>query len=231
MFFQLSSGLSDPIVCTKGTLKRIHEHIAEIERALPGIAEIYNGKKRWCHFKVETAIDSLRDKEACSIVAEHNNFCHWLYGRFAVWSAHPAKYGETITQEKAEEFWFAIEHEFGIKSHRWTANYYEERMNAIYEAMRGRENDDGLIFDGKPLSPEQADAVINMFCFLDTHDIRLSVPKGRDELYRSDSYAWSAVCGAIHEQDVLDHYRTCRKKGCRKDLFDNVGDIYGLASS
>ena len=53
---------------------------------------------------------------------------------------------------------------------------------------------------------------------LDSHDVRLDVPKGLDRLAASDDggYWWCSKCGAV----TLEHAEQCEKKNCpvREDL-------------
>ena len=88
-----------------------------------------------------------------------------------------------------------------------------EKMNHLYEVMRGRP-DDGVSFDETPLTERQAAQVINIFStYLDEHDMRLDVPRGHDYLASSydGGYDWCEKCGcAVHPDDI----GSCEKKKC-----------------
>lgn len=228
VFFQLSTGLSEAIPCPPGTLARIRKHVADVERRLGIKTETYNGEVRWCSFAMKKAVKALSDEEACKVAEDHNSFNMWLYHRFASWSKNPPKPpAERITPKQAKAFWYAIKTHIHVPAERWTADYYEARMEEIYEALRGRDNGAGISFDARPLSAKQADSVISLFSVeLDHHDIRLAVPVGHDRLLRSEEYAWSSVCGAIAYDEVTEHARTCKKRGCSKDLRENHDELF-----
>ena len=95
---------------------------------------------------------------------------------------------------------------------RWTDDYFRDRMEHLYEVMRGRESE-GVTFDAKPLTEKQAASIIRIFDqFLDPCDLRLDVPNGRDYLASSSDggYDWCEKCGPMVWDDVGD----CRKRGC-----------------
>lgn len=211
VFFDFSSGLAGSLTAPKGTLKAIIDHVKWVESELGYETEQYKDNPK--HWKSTTPKKGVKDDHFHEVAEEHNNYVRYLYKNFSEWSKNPPIDGETITPEDAKKFWHGLQI-IHVPLERWTAEYYKNRMNAIYEAMRGRECE-GMTFDAKkPLSIEQANAVIHLFDqYLDAHDIRLEVPKGYDSLYCSDDYAWCEKCGAIHWDDVEYEIRSCRKKG------------------
>lgn len=206
-FFSMASGLSKSIRVPKGTLKRITEHIAHIEKVLklqqcPTYGYWTREDDHWKNFP------DIDDKVLCQEVGEHNEFVRWIYRLFAEWKEVKKDY-ETISPKQAKGFWHGLEM-LTVAPERWTADYYEARMQAVYEALRGRGGEpgaEGMSIDAEPLTVAQADSVIVIFSqFLDTHDIRLSVCDGRDDLTRSDNYRWcdKKCFTAIHEDDVIE---------------------------
>lgn len=211
VIFSFAVSVAKPMHVPAGTVERIETHIRETEASLGFKREKYlDNPERWVSHTVGADID---DEIACQIVSDHNNFSFWLWRQLAKWSKEKPK-GETeiLTVEKSAEL-FPFLGQLHLSPERWTADFYQEEMDTLYEVMRGRPTN-GISFDAKALTPEQADAVTTLFSsYLDTHDIRLSVPKGRDALARSDDggYDWCEKCGcAIHPDDVGD----CRKRGC-----------------
>jgi len=130
--------------------------------------------------------------------------------------------GEAISPDDARQFWHGLQI-IDVPLERWTAEYYENRMEAVYDTMRGRDSE-GMCFDAKPLTEKQAAAVIRLFDqYIDAHDLRLEVPEGCDSLYPSDEYAWCDICGAVRWEDVDEKSRYCRiKGGC--SIRENYGD-------
>lgn len=216
-YFTFAVGLSKPLRAPVGTLASIHEHIAEVEQKLKLKREKYKDNPvRWEYFGRFKNAD-VDNKTLCAEVEKHNRWVRWLYDRMAHWQKNPVKgkKGEAITVKAAEEFWHALEF-LTVPIERWDEEYYRARMEHAYEVMRGRKSE-GEKFDAKILTPKQAGAVILLFSqWLDTHDIRLDVPNGLDELRASwdGGYSWSMTCGAIAEEDEDDHARKCRKKDC-----------------
>jgi hypothetical protein len=212
VFFSFSAGLSQPLFAPKGTLHSIMEYVAHIESTLKLTSEKYgDNPAHWT--RQSKRFDGIDDKTLCREVSAHNAWVRTLYRQFSDWSKNPVRGGEKITPQAAQKFWHALER-LDVPVSRWTDDYFRERMESIYEAMRGRESD-GATFDAKPLSPEQANAVLNLFSFLDVGDIRLEVPVGCDYLASSaeGEYSWCEKCGAIAEDEVAHRSRFCRKPG------------------
>ena len=210
VFFSMSTGLSSPITVPKGTLERILERVHFTEEALGFETEQYkDNPKYWRNTKEPKA--GVSDESFCAIAERHNEFVRELYVKFAECSEKPAADGEVITPEEASKFWYGLAI-IVVPSHRWTDEYYQARMEALYEVMRGRESE-GIVPDAKPLTPKQAAAVIRLFEeFLDPGDIRLDVPLGMDYLASSadGGYYWCEKCGAVTEE----HAAACRKRKC-----------------
>ena len=140
-----------------------------------------------------------------------------MYKRLAEWSAHPVTRGETLTVEQSAGFWFGFT-QLRIPPERWTADYYRERMEVLYEVMRGRPVEERITLGAQKLTPKQADAVIRLFAeFLDTDDLRLAVPYGYDHLASGadGEYDWCSTCG--RSMEPLD-VRSCRRKTCELRL-------------
>jgi hypothetical protein len=224
VFFSMSSGLSKSIKVPKGTLKNILDHVHWVESRLGYETDQYrNNPKQW---KTTKPKEGVSDKVYCETAEEHNSYVRWLYEKFSAWSEDPPKECETITPKDAKKFWHGLQL-IAVPLGRWTEEYYKARMDAIYESLRGRPSE-GMNFDSKALTIEQANAVVCLFDqYLDAHDIRLEVPKGYDALYSSDDYAWCEKCGAIHWDDVEQEMKRCRKRGgcpLKRDYADYFKD-------
>jgi hypothetical protein len=221
VYFTFAAGLSAPLTCPKGTLAKIQQHVRETEEVLRLKTTKYlDNPPHWDHFAWREVVPELDDKVLCGAVSEHNAWVHRIYGKFAKWSATPpGGETETITPEQAQTFWHGLE-ELTVEPERWTADYYRERMNAMYDVLRGRETE-GTTLGADPLTAEQADAVIGLVSvYLDTHDIRLSVCKGEDHLTDSDGYMWCSRCGAINSDDAIqtDDNELCPY--CNNDFYE-----------
>jgi len=215
-YFSFAAGLEKPIWVEKGAIQRMLDHVAEIEKALNLTREKYlDNPEHWT--RESKKFVGIDDDKLCAVVSRHNRYIRAFYDQLAECSKKGKRPNtERLTPKKAQEFWHALD-ELHVEPGRWSADYYREEMERIYEVMRGRETD-GVSFNAKkPLTPEQADAVICLFSeFLDSHDIRLAVPVGHDRLASSydGEYDWSSTCGAIDSDEFEHHGSTCRKKDC-----------------
>lgn len=208
VFFSFSSGLAAPLWAPKGTKAAIKEHIKEVERILRLKRTKYRDNPvHWDSFSRD--FSQISDELLCQTISEHNRWVRGYYHNFGKWSKEPVKDGEIITPKDAEKFWFGFEM-FHVPPERWTADYYREQMEVCYRVMRGHPTQ-GITFETKALTPKQAGAVIWLFAdFLDTHDIRLEVPNGRDHLATSNEYDWCQKCGPMDPDDAAG----CRKRKC-----------------
>lgn len=210
VFFGMSNGLSKPIRAPRGTLQEIRDHVAHVEAEL-GItwSKYQDNPEHWNPMSQWASVD---DEVLCREAERHNRYVRWLYDRLEEWDEKSPADGEEITPEQAAEFWRGLEL-IDVPLERWTSEYYCDRMQALYEVMRGREAE-GMTFDAKPLSVKQAAAVIRIFDqYLDAHDMQLDVPRGHDYLASSvdGGYEWCDKCGApIHPDEECRHQRAER---------------------
>jgi hypothetical protein len=214
-FFSMSSGFSKPIRVPAGSKDAIMQHIEEVESILGLKRSKYKSNAtHWDFFDARTraGFPDVEDEILCKTVLDHNDWVRRWYKDFAEWAKKPpVGKTETITPKQAVKFWFGFQM-LSVQPNRWTGDYYRDRMDHLYEVMRGRENQ-GVSFDEKALTPRQAAQVINIFSeYLDTNDLRLDVPNGRDELASSydGGYTWCEKCGAVAEGD--EDY--CKKRKC-----------------
>lgn len=211
VFFAFSAGLAKPIHAPKGTLASILAHVEEVEETL-GLkrTQFKNNPVHWDSFDpaYRAGFPDIEDKILCDTARRHNDWVRRLYANIERWAEAPVADGEEITPEAAAGFWHALQL-LTVRPERWTADYYRNRMEHLYEVMRGQPSE-GVFFDEEPLTPRQAGAVIRIFEFLDKDDLRLDVPKDCDRLASSydGEYEWCERCGAV-ENDY-----PCDQKGC-----------------
>ncbi len=236
VFFSFSMGFNRNLHCPKGTLAAIRAHIAEVEEILdlkvvpPGEGNIRAyGRScggHWDSFDpaYRAGWPDVEDELLCETIREHNEWVRWMYDRTAEWAkAEATPDGDTITPEIGATFWHALSM-LEVPVNRWTGDYYRNRMEHLYEVMRGRESA-GVKFDAKALTPEQASSVIRLFeNFLDPDDLRLECPVGHDYLASSSDggYTWCSKHGAIAEEDLDAHARLRCELG--KELRDEHRD-------
>lgn len=209
VFFDFSVGLSSPLRVPKGTLDSILAHVRRVENTFGLETTQYRDNPP--HWKSTSPSKKVTDEIYSSVAGEHNAWVRDLYRKFGEWSKSPVVGGEELTPEKAKAFWHALT-SIEVPPERWTDDHYRDRMEHLYEVMRGRESE-GVTFDAKALTAKQAAAVILIFDqFLDPGDLRLDVPNGRDYLASSSDggYDWCEKCGPMVWDDVGD----CRKRGC-----------------
>lgn len=220
-FFDFTTGLKQPMVVPAGFLKSCLEHVQSVEEALGfEVTQYLENPKYW---KSTTPKEGVSNKTLCTVAESHNRWVRWLYHDLEKWCGEKpsSEKTETLTPEDAQTFWHGLR-QITVPPERWTTDYYRERMNTLYEVMRGRETD-GIDFDEDALTEQQAANVIRLFSeFLDPGDLRLDVPKGHDALYSSDNgeYDWCPEEGAIHEDDTREHGWSCSDENC------SIGSTY-----
>ena len=216
VYFSMSSGLSKSLSVPEGTLKEIMSRIRFTEFSLGFVTEQYkDNPNRWLNTEPK---DGVSDDLFCEVAENHNDHVRRLYDLFAECEKNPVEGGEVITPEDAREFWHGLQI-IDVPPHRWTRDYYVERMRAFYEVMRDGKSE-GMTFDAEALSPVQADGVINLFAsLLDRFDVDLAVPRDRDYLAARDDggYEWCDKCGAVIYEDAL---RCCTENCPLKEEFE-----------
>lgn len=210
VLFDFATGLERPVIAPVGTLARIREHVAHVEKALGLRSERYlENPAHWTRESLRC--EGVDDAVLCREARAHNEWVLQLFRDFGRWHAEPAPTpSETITNEDAQTFWHALAR-IEVPRERWTETYYVEEMGDLYEVLRGRPTG-GVSSDVRPLSAEQAGAVIRLIePYVGVGDPRLEVPKGHDHLATSDDYVWCSTCG---RGAYPDDARRCRRRGC-----------------
>lgn len=216
VFFSFSTGLAGPMQVPRGTKARIMAHVEEVERTLGLKRTKYEDNPvHWDSFDpaYREGFPDVADDLLCRTVQRHNRFVRRLYEDLATWGQTPPADSETLTEAEAAEFWHGLA-ELSVAQDRWTREYFVDRMEHLYDVMRGRESE-GVSFDAKPLTPAQAAAVVRIFDrYLDKHDMRLDVPHACDHLASSydGGYDW---CGTCFRAMIFDDaIATCRRRKC-----------------
>lgn len=207
-YFMFAAGITQTLKVPVGTKDRINSHIEWVESELNIEREKYLDNP--VHWKYSNYKD-IPDKTLCEVAEKHNKWVRDLYESFAHWSKTPPDNFEEVTNEDFQQYLPALTI-IDVSSERWTGEYYTARMEALYEAMRGREAE-GMSFDSKALTTKQASAVILLFSqYLDNDDRRLEVPNGHDYLASSydGGYYWCEKCGAT----TYDDAEVCNKRKC-----------------
>jgi hypothetical protein len=191
--FMLSWGLSAPLTVPKGTKQRLLDHVAGVERLL-NLKRVASTQRyrsegdtkangpdypdRWDYFDRDWS--DIEDELLCKTIEDHNAWVVFTFEQFQLWAKTPftptafIKESEVLTPEDAREIWPGFE-KLTVPVERWSGDYYRARMEHLFEVMRGRPSC-GVTFDAKPLSQQQAGAVIRLFSeYLDAEDLRLEV--------------------------------------------------------
>lgn len=180
--------------------------VNETERKLGIRREYYEGSCRWNHFPL--VAKTVSDEDYCDAVEKHNSMVRWFYEECSVAGKEATEQRpEGISPEMAKNLFIGLQ-QLRVPPEKWTSEYYQARMEAIYSTLRGR-SEEGMTFDSEPLSINQARDVIVLFSqFLDSHDIRLEVCKGHDGLTNSysEGYFWCQKCGAVDYDDLPDEF-------------------------
>lgn len=208
VFFSLSTGFKCDLYFRKGTYDRILKHVNDTERRLGIRREYYNGDCRWNHWPL--VAKEIDDKEYCDAVECHNAMVQYFYSECCEATNEPTeKRPDRITPDMAKNLFIGLS-ELDVPPERWTRGYYQNRMEAMYQTLRGNPTE-GMSIDSEPLSLKQARDVIVLFAqYLDKNDIRLDVCKGQDELTDSysEGYFWCAKCGAVDYDDLPYEFDT-----------------------
>ena len=212
VFFGFSSSLSKSLLVPKGTKMSCIAHVEDVEKKLKIPRVKYKDNPIHWELVFQWNTKDINNETLCRTVAEHNDWVRSIYELFAECSGTPPTDEEELKPEDAELFWHGLTM-LDVPVDRWTEDYYRERMEHIYEVMRGRDSE-GACLDAKHLTTKQAAAVIRLFeQFLDPEDLRLDVPDGRDYLASSSDggYEWCEKCGKpIHPDDV----ESCKRRDC-----------------
>lgn len=214
-FFMFAQGLAKPVRVPRGTVEAMRTHVADVTKVLGFKVEKH--KDNPAHWRKKEPGKKVTDAKYCCTVDEHNRLVRRFYDDLAKWS-HTILKGEdseVMTVEDAVSFWHGLEL-LEVPPSRWTKRFFRERMECLFEVMRGRPVE-GVTFDAKALTSKQAAAVVNLFsAYLDDHDLRLDCPNGRDQLKSSfdGGYTWCEKCGPVDEGDFSDKVENCSRQKC-----------------
>ncbi len=210
VYFELSAGLAHPIKAEPGTLARAIANVKKVEKILGfKITQYKDNPPRWERM---TPAKGVSDKVWCDLAETHNNYVRQLYDQITEWEETPPENYETITIEDAQKFWYGLRL-IHVPTASWTGDYYRDRMETVYNVMRGNETE-GITFDADALTIEQASQVIALFAeYLDADDLRLEVPDGHDYLASSSDggYCWCDCCG---KPKTWEDTQDCEDKNC-----------------
>lgn len=203
VLFGFAAGLSQSVEVPVGSCERIIACVNKTETALGIVREEYNWGVCWNRRGLVKRAAELSDDEYCAVVEEHNAGVRWFFDLLATCGASPPENSESLTPDKAQEFWVGLEL-LEVPVERWSKDYYYARMKAIYECLR-RGAGEEFVLDADVLTERQAASVINLLSpWLDGGDIRLDVIAGDDELSSSyhGEHAWCCGCGAVAPEDI-----------------------------
>lgn len=228
VFFGFSQGLARSLRVPKGFKARCLAHVLEVEKKLGLTRTKYlDNPVHWDGFK--SNFRQIDDQVLCETISQHNRWVRECYEEIGFWAEHPFTVGkgpqdegpnrswpaghgsEALSPAVAAKFWHGFV-TLTVPIDQWTREYYVERMEHFYEVMRGRASE-GVSFDVPKLTERQAAEVINIFSvYLDSNDMRLEVPRGRDHLASSydGGYDWCEKCGCAVSIDD----QGCGKSKC-----------------
>lgn len=224
-YFQLASGIKEPISVPVGTCAALESHIESVTKTLElEVVQYKDNPPRWGRYSPPQHIPN---HIAARTVFEHNRFVREFYDDLAKWSQSPPDEAcESFTPEFAASIWYGLSM-LSIDYDRWIEEVYVEEMEMLFDVMRGQERG-GIKFGEDPLTDKQAAAVISLFsAYFDRDDVRLTLPNDCDFLVTSDDYYWCPSHGAWHWQDVehanydYEEYRMsdnfiCPADGCNE---------------
>jgi len=204
-YFAFTNGLTEPVHVPVGTLQELRDNFKALEKALGCTIP----ETTWEKNVKPSDIDLL-----CGSVDRHNKAVIRFYGLVGA-KLEQSVGTEVITPEIAATFWMQLKI-IELSPKFWSEDYYRDRMEHLYDVLRGRESEGVTWSKGAKLTPTQAANVINLVAsYLEPNhsDLRLDVPKGRDYLASSydGGYEWCENCNAaIADSDIGD----CKKRRC-----------------
>jgi len=205
-YFAFTNGLTESVHVPKGTLQELSNNFKALENALGCTIPESTWEK---NVNPPVFVEML-----CSFVDRHNKAVIRFYGLLE--AKLEQSFGtEVITPEIAATFWKQLKI-IELSPKFWSGDYYRDRMEHLYDVLRGRESEGVTWSKGAKLTPTQAANVINLIAsYLEPNhsDLRLDVPKGHDYLASSydGGYEWCDRCNAaIADSDIGD----CKKRRC-----------------
>ena len=249
-YFLFRIRMSEPITAPKGTLKSMRDHIGWYRdwRALLAshgvwpkpLAEKEKDTRRVWNEEVHDNLLEMGTLEEnhtphrlremlCRVAMEHNAWVIRIYEDFNEWVENPPKgETETLVPEDMEDV-YSVLHDnlIEVPVEHWSEEYYRDRMDVFYGALRGETDGEMLFADSEnPLTPRQIDGVINLIApWLDHYRVDLCVCRGDDELSDSKDSYWCARCGEHIHEDALDETASDCPNGRDCSLRSEYGDI------
>ena len=231
--FMFSTGLKSPMTVPAGTLADAQEHVQDVQETLGLVVTKHmDNPARW---RDTTPTVEITDEELCDLAREHNEWIDELWENLGKWhESPPTGETETLTPEDAATFWHGTR-KIKVPLERWDRRYYRERMEEVYNILRGQDVA-GVHWGEKPLTPRQAAGVlwlISEHLGIDVGDQRLEAPrewvwsrKARrmklvqlDEIqpsngYDGNGYEWCERCGAVATDSEVETDCPRRKSQC-----------------
>lgn len=205
VWFDFSSGLKNPITVPTGWTEKTLNYVADLEEALGIEREQYkDNPPHWKH----TTYQGIPDEVLCELAENHNDWVRRVYDDFSKWSKTPPTDGETLTPERATEFWPALTM-IHIPPQRWSRDYYRQQIEHLFDVMTDGEHQ-GVTFDEKKLTPKQAGEVIHLFAEYFGNDVELVIPAGYDFLMDAEECDWCEKCG----KHITYDDNSCRRRKC-----------------
>jgi hypothetical protein len=207
-YFAFTNGLTESVHVPLGTLQELRNNFKAVEKALG------------CTIPESTWEKNINppqpqfDEVLCGSVDRHNKAVIRFYGLVGA-KLEQSVGTEVITPEIAATFWKQLKI-IELSPKFWSEDYYRDRMEHLYEVLRGRESEGVTTWSNAKLTPTQAANVINLIAsYLEPKhsDLRLDVPKGHDYLASSydGGYEWCDRCkSAIADSDIGD----CKNRRC-----------------
>ena len=214
--FVFTMGLREPMVVPAGTLAEAQAHVQHVEKCLGLVAEKYHDNPaRW---RGTTPTVEVTDEVLGTVASEHDEWIDWLWCRLSEWFKNPPTGAtEVLTPDGAATFWHGTQ-AIRVPLERWDERYYRERMEEVYEILRGRTMR-GVTLEQRALTPQQASGVLWLLAEhlrIEVGDQRLEAPRAwewdskarrhklvqLDEVQASDGYDgagydWCERCGAV----------------------------------
>jgi hypothetical protein len=207
VYFDFSTGLKSSLNVYEGHFQAILNHVAAVEKGLGLIREDReDNTARW----KRNSFEHFSDEGLCMAAMEHNQ---WVRDLYSYWASKPTG-PEVLTPEMASQIWHALTF-IRVPPRRWTADYYRDNMERLFDVMVTGARD-GITLDVAVLTPAQAAQVVLLFSeFLDTKDIRLTLPHGWDYLVDGEECQWCSKKEInIHDEDGCPHSMQCDDSEC-----------------
>lgn len=206
IFFAFSEGLKQDIYVSKKTIEYVmHKVGLQMDTLdISDIAEIpdMSSLERFAEKHFEQG--HRGDEAICEFASEQCKLVEMAYDMVQKATPEPTTENTALLTQGDFKAILPMLKQVDVPIERWSKDYHRERMDEVYEILRGRPTDK-VSWEIPPLTEEQAAGVvwlIDVVLGVDRHQNDLAVCKGQDHISDTNEYHWCEKCGAVDYDDT-----------------------------